>query len=69
MRKLHMALAVGLLGLAACGGPGARSSTQMNPPSPGSSSAMPQSANSLPVGDTVNAPRAPATGNVTTRAY
>ena len=64
------ASAAALLGLAACTAAPQTSSTQMAPAAAGSSSAMPQTRNSLPAGDVVNAPRAAPTGQVgTTRTY
>ena len=65
--KFHPAIGlIALLGLAACNTSGPTASTQMTPASAGSSAASPQSANSLPRGDVVNAPRTPNTGSVTT---
>lgn len=55
-----------LLGLAACSADPRTSSTPMMAPSAGGSAASPQSPNSLPRGDVVNAPRTPSTGTVTT---
>ena len=58
------------LGLAACTASPTTSATQMAPAAPGGSAASPQTSNSLPRGDVVNAPRAPASGSVsTTRTY
>ena len=57
---------ISLLGLAACSAQPQTASTPMAPASPGSASAMPQTSNSLPRNDVVNAPRAPSTGTVTT---
>lgn len=60
---------IGLLALGACSANPQTASTQMAPASAGGSAAAPQTANSLPRGDVVNAPRTPPTGSVTTRTY
>ena len=57
---------VALLGLGACTAAPQTAATPMAPASPGNASAAPQTSNSLPRGDVVNAPRASATGNVST---
>lgn len=72
MRFLSAAAAASVLalGLAACTASPTTSATQMAPAAAGSASAAPQTANSLPRGDVVNAPRAPASGVVSnTRTY
>ena len=63
MKLLSATTFIALVALAGCADP-RTAPTQMAPAAPGSSSASPQSPNSLPRGDVVNAPRAPATGAV-----
>ena len=53
-----------LLALGACTESPRTSATQMAPAAAGGAASMPQTANSLPRGDVVNAPRASATGTV-----
>ncbi len=70
MRFLSAAASAMLLGLAACTASPQTAATPMAPAAPGGSAASPQTANSLPRGDVVNAPRASTTGTVsTTRTY
>ena len=67
MRRFQIIVAMTMLaGLTACNSPPPLASTQMTPASAGSSAAAPQTANSLPRGDTVNGPMAAPTGNLRT---